>query len=401
MTIPRIDTARTDLHTVGDQPTSQSADPTSSFWGLGRRLASRRRAARLERDVARGYSINVKQVLLAFAIEFLIIGLILTSQYSIAAEQSDRVLDALLFPIALAMVELARVPLAIAVRTQKFWNIKLAAAFGVASAVVVTSFSLSTIAYRTFDPRLTRANDKHNELRALEDQKQSLIAQKTTSEGAVEQKLKERDSLIDHINHVTSQLTAQQAQNCATVTIPNPTPGGSLLTKQSCRENPVLKPLQAELAGAKSALSEAEIALKQLQARADHHRNELREFDARRASAEAEYRRTINHSQLHSYTAMLFRKDPRDVSDGEVKTLEWYLIVIPSIAAALASTLIAITAVRNIEPKPGSVTTIPDEAVAYLFGPLLETIRTEARATVSETLNSSPRPRSSTALLKD
>jgi hypothetical protein len=111
-----------------------------------------RKTVRMERDVARGYSINVKQVVLAFTIEFFIIGLILTSQVLIAAEQGPRFYDALLFPIALAMVELARVPLAIAVRTQDSWNIKLAAALGVASAVVVTSFSLSTIAYRTFDP---------------------------------------------------------------------------------------------------------------------------------------------------------------------------------------------------------------------------------------------------------
>jgi hypothetical protein len=400
MSIPRIDSARTDSRGVGDQPRSQTADSTRTFWGLGRRSASRRRAARFERDVARGYSINLKQVALAFAIEFLIIGLILTSQYSIAAEQSDRIFDALLFPIALAMVELARVPLAIAVRTQNSWNIKLAAAFGVASAVVVTSFSLSTIAYRTFDPRLTHANDKHNELLALEAQRQSLIAQKAASDAAVEQKLKERDSISDRIKAVTSQLTAQPTQNCATVTVANPTPQGSPLTKQVCRENPVLKPLQAELGGLKSKHSEAEVALKQLQARAEHDRNELTEFDARRASADAEYRQTINHSQLHSYTAMLFRKDPRDVSDGEVKTLEWYLIIIPSIAAALASTLIAITAVRKIE-RPESVTTIPDEAAAYLFGPLLEGIRAEARATVSEALNGRLKPRSSTGLLKD
>ena len=141
-------------------------------------------------------------------------------------------------------------------------------------------------------------------------------------------------------------------------------------------------------------LSATEAALKQLQTRAERDRNELIRFDERLGKAQSAYRETINHSQLHSYTAMLFRKDPREVSDGEVKTLEWYLIIIPSIAAALASTLIAITAVRKIQPKSDGVTTIPDEAAAYLFGPLLETIRTEARATVSEALNSRLKARS-------
>jgi hypothetical protein len=49
----------------------------------------------MERDAARGYSINIKQVVFAFAIEFLIIGLILTSQYLIAVEQRTAVLEAL------------------------------------------------------------------------------------------------------------------------------------------------------------------------------------------------------------------------------------------------------------------------------------------------------------------
>src|SRR5262249_189617 len=45
-----------------------------------------RATSRFERDHARGYSINVKQVLLAFAVEFVIIGLILTGQFIFAAQ---------------------------------------------------------------------------------------------------------------------------------------------------------------------------------------------------------------------------------------------------------------------------------------------------------------------------
>jgi hypothetical protein len=61
------------------------------------------------------------------------------------------------------MVELARVPLAIAVRTQKAWHIKLLSSLGVMAAITVTSFSLSQIAWKTFDNRIveaTQANDK-------------------------------------------------------------------------------------------------------------------------------------------------------------------------------------------------------------------------------------------------
>lgn len=134
-------------------PTGETAPSTESF-----------RSRRLQRDVARGYSINVKQVVLAFAVEFVIIGLILTGQFVYAVQLPNIshfvIVQTLLFPIALAMVELARVPLAIAVRTQKSWNIQFAALLGVACAVVVTSASLYQIGNLTFNPRLEFVHEK-------------------------------------------------------------------------------------------------------------------------------------------------------------------------------------------------------------------------------------------------
>jgi hypothetical protein len=60
---------------------------------------------------------------------------------------------------------------------------------------------------------------------------------------------------------------------------------------------------------------------------------------------------------------------------------------VPSIAAAFASTLIAITAVRKLRPDANSMALIPDDAANYLFGPLLAAIKAEARATVSDAMN--------------
>jgi hypothetical protein len=198
------------------------------------------------------------------------------------------------------MVELARVPLAIAVRTQTSWNIKLAAAFGVASAVVVTSFSSSTIAYRTFDPRLGQANDTHNDLLKLEGQRPSLIAQIATLKNPVEQKKKNRDSIYAHVNNVTSQLTAQQGLNCGSITRPNPNPQGPPLTIRSCKENPVLKPLQAELAAENTKRTESEHALKEMQTNASHAENELVQFDARLGKAGADYRDKAVNAEIEA-----------------------------------------------------------------------------------------------------
>src|SRR3954468_7696653 len=48
-----------------------------------------RQLLRMERDRQRGYSINVKQIVLAFFVEFVIIGLILTNIYVTVAQLPD------------------------------------------------------------------------------------------------------------------------------------------------------------------------------------------------------------------------------------------------------------------------------------------------------------------------
>ena len=85
---------------------------------------------------------------------------------------------------------------------------------------------------------------------------------------------------------------------------------------------------------------------------------------------------------------MLFGKDPSMLSDGEIKTLERYLIWVPAIAAALSSTLIAMTAVRRRRlPKPQRAAIIPDDAAKYLFGPIVTAIRQAADDAVAATMN--------------
>src|SRR5262245_63108576 len=156
------------------------------------------RARRLERDTARGYSINVKQVVLAFAVEFVIIGLILANQSAIAASFPKATWLSIIMgtsmPIALAMAELARVPLAICVRTHPSWNIKLVAVAGVMAAVVVTSLNLSLIGWNTYDPRLEEVNQKHVELLKLQDQKNVLASKIAKADDAVQQKRDDRNS---------------------------------------------------------------------------------------------------------------------------------------------------------------------------------------------------------------
>ena len=162
-----VNYSRTDLDQLSKLHSAlQDDDPQrgerQSYWSRRRRIARRSAIERQqdlrERDALRGYRINIKQVVLAFVVEFFIIGIVLTGQYLYAAQIHDAsrfmIMQTMLYPVALAMVELARVPLALAVRIQKSWNIQLAALLGVACAVVVNSASLYQIGNFTFSPRL-------------------------------------------------------------------------------------------------------------------------------------------------------------------------------------------------------------------------------------------------------
>jgi hypothetical protein len=85
MNVPRIDLGI---------PTELPAEDDDALASEGRFRSYRDRRAesrtrRLERDAARGYSINVKQVVLAFAVEFWIIGLIVLGTYLLIAESAS------------------------------------------------------------------------------------------------------------------------------------------------------------------------------------------------------------------------------------------------------------------------------------------------------------------------
>jgi len=391
MNVPRIDV-------VG-------ASAASSGWSWPWSRVSRDEAGkwRLERDTERGYSINVKQVVLAFAVEFVIIGLILANQSAIAASLPNATWLSFIMstsmPIALAMAELARVPLAICVRTQPSWNIKLLAVGGVMAAVVVTSVNLSLIGWNTYDPRLEEVNHKRVELLRLHDQKKVLAIQVAEADATIQQKRNDRDSAYQQQKGLQLELNKQQ--NVVPGTTKTIDQYGTTSTKTVFRENPAIPLLKKELEALKPKIAAAEAALKQAEAQRATYNPRQQELDQKLTVTETEYREAINRSQLHSYAAMLFGKDPSALTDGEVKTLERYLIWIPAIAAALSSTLIAMTAVRRRKrPKSQPPATLPDDAVSYLFGPLCDAISKTANDAIVAAMNIRAKPASTSAISK-
>jgi hypothetical protein len=98
-------------------------------------------------------------------------------------------------------------------------------------------------------------------------------------------------------------------------------------------------------------------------------------------AAEAARKEATFQSQLHTFTAMIFGKDPDQVSEGE---LHWFLrlfVFLPAICVSFSSTLLALTAVERFRKKPQ----LADDAGAFLLGPLARVVVEEANRTVERT----------------
>jgi hypothetical protein len=89
-------------------------------------------------------------------------------------------------------------------------------------------------------------------------------------------------------------------------------PDGTRTTFPKCTPNPALKTLQTEIAEVKAKLADIESAQKR--ARTDLSKYDEHPLDDAVRKAENDYREAIYQSPLHSYTAMLFNKDPQEVS---------------------------------------------------------------------------------------
>ena len=303
-----------------------------------------RTTARFERDRARGYSINVKQVVLAFAVEFWIIGLIIVGTYLLITENdgdhvSREAFSALLLPAALAMVELARVPLAIAVRTQDAWHIKLLAAMGVLAAITVTSFSLSQIAWKTFDIRIAETVRAGDRLSEVKKKRETFQAQQSELQQELEEKREALKATNDRLAALQLQLT-KVSSNTTLSCRPRIGLDGAQVVGQngpvkdcspiSTVSQPQLNALNAQITSTTKEADGVRTSIKQVEG--EIKRTNPQPVESELAKAESDYRNAVNKSQLHSFAGMIMGKAVADVSESDVKVIEKYLILIPSIA---------------------------------------------------------------------
>jgi hypothetical protein len=75
---------------------------------------------------------------------------------------------------------------------------------------------------------------------------------------------------------------------------------------------------------------------------------------------------------------MAFGKDPNQVTNGEIASFLRVFVFLPAILVALASTLLAMTAVHRIKPKKeAEAVAVPDEAVIQILRAAVQSANVE------------------------
>jgi hypothetical protein len=320
-----------------------------------------------ERDQKRGYSINYKQVGLALAIEIVVVIISLIGASLMASKYGRTSTDYLLMmlaPVAYAMVELTRVPLALATRTQRNHFMKIIAALAVLCAAGVTVKSMSMLGEIMFRPRLEAVAEAKQYLDKVNHDRDSIAYAIKSADDLVAQRKSEREASEQQLSRITAEIGKHPGQTCSQVS--GTDKNGKEYRGQRCTPDPAILALNQQRNSANENRAEASKRLEEANAKRDAV--SLTDSNKRSADAEVNYRDALFHSQLHSFTSMVFGKDPNQVTEGEIASFLRIFVFLPAIFVALASTLLAMTAVNHINPKrEAAPVLVPDAAVIQIL----------------------------------
>jgi hypothetical protein len=331
----------------------------------GRSQAKELRAS--ERDQKRGYSINYKQVGLALAIEIVVVIISLIGAWLMASRYGRTSTDYVLMmlaPVAYAMVELTRVPLALATRTQRNHFMKFVATLAVLCAAGVTIKSMSMLGEIMFRPRLEAVAEAKRYLDKSNHDHDSIAYAIKNADDLVAQRKSEREAAEQQLSRATAEMGKHPGQTCSQIF--GTDRNGKDYRGQKCTPDPATLALNQQL---HAVSEERAVASKKLEeANGKRDALSLIEADKLTADAEATYRDALFHSQLHSFTSMVFGKDPNQVTEGEIASFLRIFVFLPAVFVALASTLLAMTAVNHIKPKRDAAPVlVPDAAVIQIL----------------------------------
>jgi hypothetical protein len=262
------------------------------------------------------------------------------------------------------MVECSRVPLALASRTQHSFLMKFVAVLAVLCAAGVTVKSMSMLGEIMFRPRLEAVSEAKRHLDVVNHDRESIVFAIKSADAVVEQRKSEREAAEQQISKISTEIGKHPGHFCSNISGTNKY--GKEYNLQKCTDDPSVLALKQQLQSADENRAEASKKLEETNAA----RNILSLTDANKRStdAEASYREALFHSQLHSFTSMVFGKDPNQVTDGEIASFLRVFVFVPAILVALASTMLAMTAVHRFKPKKDTASVaVPDAAVIQIL----------------------------------
>ena len=323
------------------------------------------RDAKQERDKRRGYSIDKKRVAIAYAVELVIVAASLWGARLFAKMYGhDDVIQMqmmMLAPIGYAVIEFCRVPLAISARAHSSAFVRTVAILGVVCAAGVTVKSMSQLGQIMFQPRLYDVVHSKEKLQQAQDAQATVKKQIADADAQVRGRRTELDTLEQRAKSGAAQIAGLPKAQCAPAIWYK---HGRQYKGQWCKTDSRIATLRDNLSKTTTDWNDA----KQLWERAVAERNGLSRAEADHDVADAwvNYREALLHSQLHSFTGMLFGIGPTEVTDGQINRFLRLFVFLPAIFVAFASTFIAFTAVHHLKPE---LVPFEPEGTDYLLNP--------------------------------
>ena len=325
-------------------------------------------------NATQGYRIDYKYLGMAYGIEAAVVATSLLSAWFFAKiyghNDFDTMAMMMLAPIAYAGIEIARVPLALALRTQPSFFWKLVFAIMVLCAVAVSVKSLSQLGEVMFRPRLIDVTRATAALKDAESAQAAFAGKVKDADSVVAQRTAELGDAAGRLKAVNTELGALPADKCARVWHSNSQ--GRRYSSQECHTDGRQKVMSSNLADAEAARTDASEKL-------DAARKVRDALDAtavakRVADMELARRDAVLNSQLHSFTGMFFGKDPTEVTEGELHSFLRFFVFFPAIFASLAATALALASVTPLREAPEAIEVDDMNLVEHLLEPLTRSV---------------------------
>ncbi len=332
-----------------------------------------------DHDEQRGYRVDKKRLVIAYTAEIVIIAASLYGAWlfgnTYGHHDPRTIAMMMLAPIGYAVIEFCRVPLALSVRTHRSWFVRTLAVFGVLCAAGVTVKSMSQLGEIMFRPRLFDAVHAAEALQRVQ-----------AAHATIVQQIADADTMV-RTRHASlteaEQRIKSDAEQLAKIPAPGPCIRMSRINRQGqpyqypvCpKPDPRIATLSDNLQRSSDARANASRELKEVVAARSLLDVDRARADQDVAKAQVELREAILHSQLHSFSGMLFGVSPIEVTDEQISQFLRLFVFFPAIFVAFASTLVAFTAVHTVEPK---LIPFAPEGTDYLLNPIYQQAVDEA-----------------------